>query len=80
LSAHASGERISLCSLSSSQHQQQHVDEKTKTQQKRQSQQKNGKRNDDVDFQSENKQLGDPNKNYAIKGVQKLDFHPPKAV
>jgi hypothetical protein len=40
---------------------------------------KNGKRNADVDFQSENEQLGGPNKNYAVKGVQKLDFHPPKA-
>jgi hypothetical protein len=36
---------------------------------------KNGKRNADVDLQSENEQLGDPNKNYAVKGVQKLDFH-----
>jgi hypothetical protein len=40
---------------------------------------KNGKRNADLDFQSENEQLGDPNKNHATKGVQKLDFHPPKA-
>jgi hypothetical protein len=35
----------------------------------------NVKRNADVDSQSENEQLGDPNKNYAVKGVQKLDFH-----
>jgi hypothetical protein len=35
--------------------------------------------NQRMDFQSENEQMGDPNKNYAIKGVQKLDFHPPKA-
>jgi hypothetical protein len=40
---------------------------------------KNGKRNADVDFQSENEQLGAPNKNYAVKGIQKLAFHPPKA-
>jgi hypothetical protein len=38
-----------------------------------------GTRNADVDFQSDNEQLGDPNKNYVVKGVQKLDFHPPKA-
>jgi hypothetical protein len=40
---------------------------------------KNGKRNADVDFRSENEKLGDPNKNYAVKGFQKLDFHPLKA-
>jgi hypothetical protein len=40
---------------------------------------KNGNWNADVDFQSENEQLGDPNRNYAVKGVQKLDFHPPRA-
>jgi hypothetical protein len=31
--------------------------------------------NADVDLQSENDKLCDLNKNYAVKGVQKLDFH-----